>query len=162
MQELGEVVSRIFDLAKGEFNINSPKQLAEVLFHRLGLTPLRKTKTGYSTEVDVLEQLALVHPLPAQILHYRSLAKLKSTYVDVLPGLLLPGTERIHTSLNQTVTATGRLSSSEPNLQNIPIRSEIGSRIREASCRRKDASFYPRIIPRSSFASWPTSQAMRL
>ncbi len=131
-QELAEVVSRIFDLAKGEFNINSPKQLAEVLFHRLGLTPLRKTKTGYSTEVDVLEQLALVHPLPAQILHYRSLAKLKSTYLDVLPGLLLPGTERIHTSLNQTVTATGRLSSSEPNLQNIPIRSEIGSRIREA------------------------------
>jgi DNA polymerase-1 len=131
-QELAEVVSRIFDLAKGEFNINSPKQLSEVLFHRLGLTPLRKTKTGYSTEVDVLEQLALVHPLPAQILHYRSLAKLKSTYLDVLPGLLLPGTERIHTSLNQTVTATGRLSSSEPNLQNIPIRSEIGSRIREA------------------------------
>jgi DNA polymerase-1 len=131
-KELGEVAFRIFDLAKGEFNINSPKQLAEVLFHRLGLTPIRKTKTGYSTEVDVLEQLALVHPLPAQILHYRSLAKLKSTYVDVLPRLLIPETERIHTSLNQTVTATGRLSSSEPNLQNIPIRSEIGSRIRKA------------------------------
>ena len=131
-QELGEVVSRIFDLAKGEFNINSPKQLAEVLFHRLGLTPIRKTKTGHSTDVDVLEQLALVHPLPAEILHYRRLAKLKSTYVDVLPRLLLPETERIHTSLNQTVTATGRLSSSEPNLQNIPIRSEIGSGIREA------------------------------
>jgi DNA polymerase I len=131
-KELQEIARRIFDLAKGEFNINSPKQLSEVLFRRLGLTPLRRTKTGYSTEVDVLEQLALVHPLPAQILHYRSLAKLKSTYVDVLPRLLLPETGRIHTSLNQTVTATGRLSSSEPNLQNIPIRSEIGSRIREA------------------------------
>ena len=131
-KELAGVASRIFELAKGEFNINSPKQLSEVLFGRLGLSPLRKTKTGYSTEVKVLEQLALSHPLPAEVLHYRSLAKLKSTYVDVLPKLLNPQTGRIHTSLNQTVTATGRLSSSEPNLQNIPIRSEIGRRIREA------------------------------
>lgn len=130
--ELGKIAGRIFDLAKGEFNINSPKQLSEVLFHRLGLTPIRRTKTGFSTEVDVLEQLAQQHPLPAEVLQYRSLAKLKSTYVDVLPKLIHPDTGRIHTSLNQTVTATGRLSSSEPNLQNIPVRTEIGGRIREA------------------------------
>ena len=131
-RELAALSRSIFDLAKGEFNINSPKQLSEVLFHRLGLTPIRRTKTGYSTEVDVLEQLALMHPLPREILHYRSLAKLKSTYLDVLPKLLHPETGRIHTSLNQAVTATGRLSSSEPNLQNIPIRTEMGRRIREA------------------------------
>jgi DNA polymerase-1 len=131
-KELAALESRIFDLAKGGFNINSPKQLSEVLFGRLGLNPIRKTKTGYSTDIDVLEQLAHVHPLPAQILQYRSLAKLKSTYVDVLPKLLHSETGRVHTSLNQTVTATGRLSSTEPNLQNIPIRTELGRRIREA------------------------------
>jgi len=131
-KELAVISRSIFDLAKGEFNINSPKQLSEVLFHRLGLTPIKKTKTGYSTEVDVLEQLALSHPLPAEILRYRSLAKLKSTYLDVLPKLVHAETGRIHTSLNQAVTATGRLSSSEPNLQNIPIRTELGRRIREA------------------------------
>lgn len=131
-KELANLEARIFDLAKGRFNINSPKQLSEVLFARLGLNPIRKTKTGYSTDIDVLEQLAHVHPLPAQVLQYRSLAKLKSTYVDVLPKLLHSETGRVHTSLNQTVTATGRLSSTEPNLQNIPIRTELGRRIREA------------------------------
>jgi DNA polymerase I len=131
-KELANLEVRIFDLAKGRFNINSPKQLSEVLFARLGLNPIRKTKTGYSTDIDVLEQLAHVHPLPAQVLQYRSLAKLKSTYVDVLPRLLHSETGRVHTSLNQTVTATGRLSSTEPNLQNIPIRTELGRRIREA------------------------------
>lgn len=126
------IVSRIYSLAGVTFNINSPKQLSHVLFERLKLPPLKRTKTGYSTDVEVLEQLALKHELPAEILNYRSLAKLKSTYVDAIPVLIHPQTRRIHTSLNQTVTATGRLSSSEPNLQNIPVRTELGRRIREA------------------------------
>ncbi|MCK5506005.1 MAG: DNA polymerase I, partial [Thermodesulfovibrionia bacterium] len=119
-------------IAGGEFNINSPKQLQEILFEKLGLKPARKTKTGYSTNIDVLEQLALQHELPGEIIEYRALAKLKSTYVDALPKLANPETGRLHTSFNQTITATGRLSSSGPNLQNIPIRGEWGKRIREA------------------------------
>lgn len=127
-----ELTGRIHALAGEEFNINSPKQLAEILFVKLKLPPLKKTKTGYSTDVDVLQSLANQHELPADILEFRSLSKLKSTYVDVLPVMIHPETGRVHTSFNQTVTATGRLSSSEPNLQNIPIRTEIGRRIREA------------------------------
>ncbi len=115
-----------------EFNVNSPKQLCEVLFEKLKLTPIKKTKTGYSTDEDVLTQLAVHHELPAEILNYRSLSKLKSTYVDALPRLVNPATGRLHTSLHQTVTATGRISSSEPNLQNIPIKGEWGGRIRAA------------------------------
>ncbi|HEX9114052.1 MAG TPA: DNA polymerase I, partial [Nitrospirota bacterium] len=122
----------IYELAGAEFNINSPKQLADVLFGKLGLTPVKRTKTGFSTNVDVLEELARVHPLPAEILKYRTFAKLKSTYIDALPLMINPETGRLHTSLNQTVTATGRLSSSEPNLQNIPIRTEVGREIRRA------------------------------
>ncbi len=99
---------------------------------KLQLTPVKRTKTGYSTNVDVLEALAHLHPLPAEILKYRTLAKLKSTYIDALPALINPKTGRLHTSLNQTVTATGRLSSSEPNLQNIPIRTDVGREIRKA------------------------------
>ncbi len=135
-QELEETLAilteKIYTLAGGEFNINSPKQLADILFNRLGLTPLKKTKTGYSTNEDVLIQLSLKHPLPAEILNSRQIVKLKSTYVDALPKLVHPLTGRIHTQLNQTVAATGRLSSTEPNLQNIPIRGEMGQRIREA------------------------------
>ncbi len=130
--QLGQIESRIFALAGGRFNIQSPKQLAEVLFQRLQLKPIKRTKTGYSTDMDVLQQLAGTHELPAEVLNYRSLSKLKSTYVDILPGLVDPRTGRIHTSLNQTVAATGRLSSSEPNLQNIPVRTEVGRRIRRA------------------------------
>ncbi len=126
------MMGAIATLAGGEFNINSPKQLAVVLFEKLGLKPLRKTKTGYSTDEDTLTQLATQHELPAQILNYRSLSKLKSTYVDALPELVNPDTGRLHTSLNQTVAATGRLSSTEPNLQNIPVKGEYGLRIREA------------------------------
>jgi DNA polymerase-1 len=124
----------IFELAGGEFNINSPKQLGEVLFERLGLPSGKKTKTktGWSTNVDELERLAAEHDIARQILQYRSLAKLKSTYTDALPKLVNPGTGRVHTSYNQAVTNTGRLSSSEPNLQNIPIRSEEGRSIRHA------------------------------
>lgn len=131
-RDLDSIRRRIFFLAGEEFNINSPKQLSKVLFHTLGLKPGKKTKTGFSTEMSVLEDLAETHELPREILDYRSLSKLKSTYTDVLPDLINPRTGRIHTSFNQTATATGRLSSSEPNLQNIPIRGEWGRRIREA------------------------------
>ncbi|MBS0184258.1 MAG: DNA polymerase I [Nitrospira sp.] len=131
-RELDHRMETITGLAGGEFNINSPKQLATVLFEKLGLKPLRKTKTGYSTDEDTLTQLASQHELPAQILSYRSLSKLKSTYVDALPELVHPETKRLHTSLNQTVAATGRLSSTDPNLQNIPVKGDYGLRIREA------------------------------
>ncbi|MBI4698244.1 MAG: DNA polymerase I [Nitrospirae bacterium] len=131
-RELSGIEKRVFFLAGGEFNINSPKQLQEILFERLGLKTIKKTKTGFSTDVDVLEQLALEHELPKEILEHRTLSKLKGTYVDTLPRLVNERTGRLHTSFNQTVTATGRLSSSDPNLQNIPIRGEWGKRIREA------------------------------
>jgi DNA polymerase-1 len=131
-QQLGTILQGIYRLAGVEFNVNSPKQLCEVLFEKLKLPPIKKTKTGYSTDEDVLTQLALQHELPAEILNYRSLSKLKSTYVDALPRLVNSETGRLHTSLHQTVTATGRLSSSDPNLQNIPIKGEWGRRIRAA------------------------------
>ena len=119
----------IYVLAGTEFNINSPKQLGEVLFERLELPPVKKTKTGYSTNAEVLESLRDKHPVVEQVLHYRTLSKLKSTYIDGLQELI--GAEgRIYTSFNQTVTATGRLSSSDPNLQNIPVRTEEGKTIR--------------------------------
>jgi len=130
--ELTSVEQRIYFIAGEEFNINSPKQLQEILFDKMGLKPTKKTKTGYSTNIEVLEQLALVHELPKEIIEYRGISKLKSTYVDALPRLVNPKTGRLHTSFNQTITATGRLSSSDPNLQNIPIRSEWGKKIREA------------------------------
>ncbi|CUS36481.1 DNA polymerase I [Candidatus Nitrospira nitrificans] len=131
-RELARMMETIAGAAGGEFNINSPKQLATVLFEKLGLKPLRKTKTGYSTDEDTLTQLAMQHELPNQILGYRSLSKLKSTYVDALPELVHRETKRLHTSLNQTVAATGRLSSTDPNLQNIPVKGDYGLRIREA------------------------------
>jgi DNA polymerase-1 len=129
---LDRLARECYALAGEEFNLASPRQLATILFERLGLTPIRRTKTGYSTDAEVLEQLALHHPLPARLLEHRGLAKLKSTYADALPGLIHAGTGRIHTSFNQLVAATGRLSSSNPNLQNIPVRTELGRRIRAA------------------------------
>ncbi|MCK9274810.1 MAG: DNA polymerase I [Syntrophales bacterium] len=123
---------KIYRLAGEHFKINSPKQLQGILFDKLGLPRGRKTKDGYSTDVEVLTQLARSYELPAEILSYRSYEKLRSTYVDVLPALVNRRTGRIHTSYNQTVTATGRLSSSNPNLQNIPIRTAEGKRIRQA------------------------------
>ena len=131
-QRLEEDEQAIYASAGMTFNINSPKQLGEVLFERLQLPKGRKTKTGWSTDVKVLESLSLTHELPALILQYRNLAKLKSTYVDKLASLRNPRTGRVHTSFNQCGTATGRLSSSNPNLQNIPIRTEEGRRIRSA------------------------------
>jgi DNA polymerase I len=121
-----------YKLAGEEFNLASPKQLQAILFDKLGLPRGKKTATGSSTDSSVLEALAEQYPLPAKILEYRGFAKLQSTYVDALPKLVHAKTGRVHTSFNQTVTATGRLSSSNPNLQNIPVRSEEGRRIREA------------------------------
>jgi DNA polymerase-1 len=124
--------NKIYALAGEKFNVNSPKQLQAILFEKLGLPKGKKTKEGYSTDVDVLNFLAASHELPAEILAYRSFSKLKSTYIDALPLMVHPDTGRVHTSYNQTVTATGRLSSSNPNLQNIPIRTLEGKRIRQA------------------------------
>ena len=131
-RDLDNLTREIYQLAGGEFTIASPKQLAQILFEKLKLPPIRRTKTGYSTDADVLTELAVGHPLPAKILEHRSLAKLKGTYADTLPGLIDPRTGRIHTTFNQLVAATGRLSSQDPNLMNIPIRTELGRRIRKA------------------------------
>lgn len=128
---LEKLTADIHKLAGMEFNINSTKQLAEVLFKRLKLPCGKKGKTGYSTDVDVLTELSLLHELPRRVLEYRSLSKLLGTYVEGLKALIHPRSGRVHTSFNQTIAATGRLSSTEPNLQNIPIRTEEGRRIRE-------------------------------
>jgi len=129
---LGELKKTIYNLSGTEFNINSPKQLSVVLFERLKLPVIKKTKTGYSTNADVLNILAPQHKVVSFILEYRELDKLKNTYIDKLPFLVNSKTRRIHTSFHQTVTSTGRLSSSEPNLQNIPVRTEMGRGIRKA------------------------------
>uniref|UniRef100_UPI0026E98449 DNA polymerase I n=1 Tax=Malonomonas rubra TaxID=57040 RepID=UPI0026E98449 len=130
--KLAGIEQRIYAVAGQSFNINSPRQLGQILFEELNLPHGRKTKTGYSTDVKVLEKLAPKHELPALILEYRTIAKLQTTYVEKLATLQDPESGRIHTSFNQAVTATGRLSSSNPNLQNIPIRGEEGNRIRQA------------------------------
>jgi DNA polymerase-1 len=131
-QRLESLEEEIHQLAGREFNIASPKQLAEVLFGELGLPVVKRTKSGPSTDADVLEQLADQHPLPAKIVEYRQFSKLKNTYVDALPSMVHPETGRVHASFNQVVAATGRLSSSDPNLQNIPIRTDSGREIRSA------------------------------
>ncbi len=131
-QRLASLAEEIYEAAGRRFNINSPQQLGAILFEELGLPRGRKTKTGYSTNVRELERLKKHHPLPGLILRYRNLAKLKSTYIDKLNRMVHPQTGRVHTSFNQCGTATGRLSSSDPNLQNIPIRTEEGRRIRSA------------------------------
>ncbi len=138
-RQLQAMEDRIHGIAGETFNIQSHQQLGRVLFEKLKLPIQKKTKkkTGYSTDVDVLTTLSLEHELPALVLHYRSLAKLKSTYADALLDLIHPNTRRIHTSYNQTVTATGRLSSSDPNLQNIPVRTVEGREIRAAFIPRK-------------------------
>ncbi|NSW83553.1 MAG: DNA polymerase I [Syntrophothermus sp.] len=129
---IAEDQARIYQVAGQEFNINSTRQLGKVLFEDLGLPPVKKTKTGYSTSAEVLEELYGSHEIIEHIVEYRTLAKLKSTYVDTFPGYIHPETGRVHTVFKQAVTATGRLSSVEPNLQNIPIRMEEGRRIRKA------------------------------
>ena len=130
-REREAVEKQIYAAAGMEFNINSNPQLREILFTRLGLPVLKKTSTGPSTDASVLQELADAgHALPALLMEYRELAKLESTYLDALPAMVNPDTGRLHTSFNQTVAATGRLSSSDPNLQNIPIRRELGRDIR--------------------------------
>ncbi|MFH0732724.1 MAG: DNA polymerase I [Candidatus Omnitrophota bacterium] len=129
---LGTIASQIYEIAGSEFNLNSPKQLAVILFENLKLPVVKKTKTGISTDVEVLTKLAKEHAICSLLLEYRELSKLQSTYVDALPQLMNPKTHKVHTSFNQTVTATGRLSSSDPNLQNIPTRTQEGRRIRKA------------------------------
>jgi DNA polymerase-1 len=131
-KELLKLEKEIYGSVGHQFNINSPQQLGKVLFEELRLPQSRKTKTGYSTEASVMEALRGVHPIIEFILQYRQLSKLKSTYVDALPALINRRTGRVHTSFNQTGTTTGRLSSSDPNLQNIPIRTEMGNKIRRA------------------------------
>jgi DNA polymerase-1 len=151
-RKMTEAVKEAFRVAGEEFNLDSPKQLQAVLFEKLKLNPGKRTKTGFSTDVSVLEKLASEHPLPAKILEYRQLAKLKSTYIDALPALVNPDTGRIHTSYNQAVAATGRLSSSDPNLQNIPVRTSEGS---------PGGSWSGPTTPRSSCASWRTCPGIR-
>ncbi|WP_420266347.1 DNA polymerase I [Candidatus Magnetominusculus dajiuhuensis] len=135
--QLSALERRIYFLAGEEFNINSPKQLSEILFDKLRLASGKKTKTGLSTDVGVLEGMAAQHPLPAEILQYRTLAKLKNTYADALPSYVNPATGRLHTTFNQAGTSTGRLSSSNPNLQNIPIRGALGEALRRAFIARE-------------------------
>ncbi|HRT67474.1 MAG TPA: DNA polymerase I, partial [Bacteroidota bacterium] len=130
--EITRLQKEIYRLAGMEFNIDSPKQLGSVLFEKLNLPIIKKTKTGYSTDMQVLTELAAADPIINLIIDYRQLAKLKSTYIDALPKLVNPQTHKIHTTYNQTIAATGRLSSTDPNLQNIPVRSELGREIRKA------------------------------
>lgn len=131
-KRMSQVARDAYRAAGEEFNLDSPRQLERILFDKLKLSPGRRTKTGRSTDMAVLERLASEHELPARVLEYRSLAKLKNTYIDALPGLVNPETGRLHTSYNQAVAATGRLTSSDPNLQNIPVRTPEGRLIRRA------------------------------
>ena len=162
-QRLEKLHGQIMEAAGHEFNPNSPKQLGQVLFDELGLPQGRKTaKTkGYSTGVGVLESLQGLHPLPGLILEHRGLSKLKSTYADALVDLIDPVTGRIHTTFNQAVAATGRLSSSDPNLQNIPIKTEEGRRIRKAFVPDEGRFSSRPTTPRSSLGSWPTTPRTR-
>lgn len=133
-QQLSSLQKEIFSMAGEEFNLNSPKQLSEILFTKLAIKAPKKTATGLSTNAEVLESLQITYPICGKILEYRTLEKLRSTYVDTLPTQVLPSTQRIHCTFNQSVAATGRLSCQDPNLQNIPVRTEIGRKIREAFC----------------------------
>lgn len=140
-KKVDNLMKDIWDTAGIEFNINSPKQLGEVLFEKLNLPIIKKTKTGYSTDGDVLEKLRLEHPVVDKILEYRTLSKLKATYIDGMIPLINEKTKRIHAKFNQTVTATGRISCTEPNLQNIPIRTEIGRELRKIFVAKEGFTF---------------------
>jgi len=142
MKEIRELETEIYALAGESFNINSPKQLSQILFEKLGIKAPKKTATGLSTNADVLESLKEAYPIAAKLLEYRTLEKLRSTYIDALPLEINPVTQRIHCNFNQSVTATGRLASQEPNLQNIPVRTEIGRKIREAFRPQKQGWSY--------------------
>ena len=137
-ESLSGMTEEIYALAGEEFNINSPKQLGVILFEKLGMKGGKKTKTGYSTAADVLEKLRFEHPIVDKILNYRTLAKLKSTYADGLLAVMDMDTEKIYSTFNQTITATGRISSTEPNLQNIPVRLELGRELRKVFIPESD------------------------
>ena len=140
-ERIAELEKNIYELAGENFNINSPKQLGVILFEKLGLPFAKKTKTGYSTSADILEKLRSYDPIIGQILEYRQLTKLKSTYADGLAGYIRPDDHRIHGKFNQTITATGRISSTEPNLQNIPVRMELGRLIRKVFVPKEGCIF---------------------
>lgn len=140
-EKIDQLTDEIHKLSATEFNINSPKQLGEVLFEKLGLPPVKRTKTGYSTNAEVLEKLQDEHEIIPKISEYRLITKLKSTYVDGLLNIINPVTNRIHSNFNQTVTTTGRISSTEPNLQNIPVRLEIGRRLRKVFISNEGCKF---------------------
>src|SRR6266542_3520424 len=130
--EIERLEKRAVEIVGEPFNVSSPRQLESILFDKIGLKPIKRTKTARSTDADVLEQLAEQHPLPGVLLEHRQLSKLKGTYIDALPGLVLRETGRIHTEWSQAVAATGRISSNNPNLQNIPVRTDLGRSIRRA------------------------------
>ncbi|MEZ4749932.1 MAG: DNA polymerase I [Bdellovibrionota bacterium] len=155
-EEIEQVQENVYELAGEEFNLNSPKQLGHILFEKLKLPVVKKTKTGFSTDESVLETLAKSHPIAQWLLGNRELVKLKSTYVEGLLARIHPQTRRIHTRFNQTVAATGRLSSSNPNLQNIPVSRDGKYDIRSVLFPRKGAVFFLRTTARSSCASWHT------
>ncbi len=131
-KRIDKLEEQIYDEAEEQFNINSPKQLSEIMFEKMGIPAVKKTKTGYSTNEQVLSQLAPMHTIAELVLDYRQLTKLQSTYVESLPRMVFEGTDKIHTTYNQAVASTGRLSSTDPNLQNIPIRSDLGKKVRKA------------------------------
>lgn len=140
--EIARIEKKIFDAAGETFNLNSPKQLSEILFKKLGIEPLKKTKSGHSTKAEVLEELALNYPIAADILAFRTLDKLRSTYIEALPREVNPQTRRVHPTFSQFITATGRLSCQDPNLQNIPVRTEQGKQIRAAFAPQKEGWSY--------------------
>ncbi len=160
---LDTLEKEIHALAGEEFNIGSPAKVGEILFDRLALDPkAKKTKTGqYSTSEEVLEKVAHKSPIVGKILEHRQLKKLLSTYLTALPAAIDPRTGKIHTNYNRTVTATGRISSSSPNLRNIPVRDDIGREIRRAFIADPGHLFLSADYSRSSCASWPTSPATR-
>ena len=131
-KRVDKLEEQIYDEAEQQFNINSPKQLSEIMFEKMGIPAIKKTKTGYSTNEQVLSQLAPMHQIAEYVLDYRQLTKLQSTYVESLPRMVFEGSDKIHTTYNQAVASTGRLSSTDPNLQNIPIRSDLGKKVRKA------------------------------
>jgi len=158
-----ELEHKAYREAGQPFNLNSPKQIGEIFFDRLNLPVLKKTPSGApSTDEEVLERLAADYPLPKTLLEYRALTKLKSTYTDKLPRMVNPATGRVHTNYAQATAVTGRLASTDPNLQNIPVRTPEGRRIREAFIAPPAASSCRPTIRKSSCASWRTSRATRI
>lgn len=161
-RELADLTVTAFDLAGETFNLSSPKQLQAILFEKLQLPVLKKTPKGQpSTNESVLQELALDYPLPKVVITHRGLSKLKSTYTDQLPKLVRPQSGRLHTSYQQAVAATGRLSSTDPNLQNIPIRTEAGRRVRKALLRRPSGAYWLRTTRRLSSELWRTCPVMK-